>query len=144
MESSVTRRVRCCVPQAKRQGRPMCELEASAMAGNWLGEMCPHDHSRKFMTCAVQKEEKTSCFCHPLEVSFFKCTRTSCHSFVLWIHVETITYDDLQVPFWITFFQDRNLYNLYSRFLAILCYIWPYRMYFYYFVIIYQVIQVSL
>lgn len=63
--------VKCCVTLAKRrETKVWAELEASTMAGNWLGEIGPDAHSRKFMTRAVQKDEKFQGFPPACEVAF--------------------------------------------------------------------------
>lgn len=71
MWTSVTRRVELCTTgKETTETKVWAVLKASAMAGNRLGAICPDDHSRKFMTRAVQKDEKIQGSLLPLEVTF--------------------------------------------------------------------------
>lgn len=84
----------CPTGKETRKTKVRAVLEVSAMEGNSLGEIRPGDDSRKFMTCAVQKDKKVQVFPPPLEVTFVSGQELLA-SFVLRTHVEAITYDHL-------------------------------------------------
>lgn len=82
-----------CVPLAERQERPRYEPEASAMAGNSLGEVCPDVIAGNSWPVLCRKIKNPHVSVIPLKLFFFQmyknfltqlCAGNSCWDNCLW------------------------------------------------------------